>query len=91
MTENLKHNQYQPQSLEKQVLIIFSGAQGLLDSLPLYQIKAFEEELYPYIEDKAPELLQSIKETKTISEEVGKTLKQKIADFKELFIERYKA
>lgn len=91
MTEILKQNQYQPQSLEKQVLIIFSGAQGLLDSLPLYQIKAFEEELYPYIEDKAPELLQSIKETKTISEEVGKTLKQKIADFKELFIERYKA
>ncbi|MBD3265632.1 F0F1 ATP synthase subunit alpha [bacterium] len=90
MTEILKQNQYQPQSLEQQVVIIFAGGQGFLDDLPVSQIQQFEKELFPYLEQKAAEAIQSIKETRKMSDEAKETLNNKIGAFKELFVQRMK-
>src|SRR5512139_3973563 len=43
MVEILKQGQYQPLPVEKQVAIIFAGTQGLLDDMPVDQIRPFEE------------------------------------------------
>ena len=46
MVELLKQGQYQPLPVEKQVVIIFAGTQGMLDELPVDAIREFEPFLY---------------------------------------------
>ena len=74
MVEILKQGQYSPIPVEKQVAIIFAGTNGVLDDLPLDQIRAFEQELYRFLENAHPAILTTIKEKKTIDDDLkGKT------------------
>src|ERR1700683_2972851 len=57
MVELLKQGQYSPVPVQKQVLIIWAGTNGYLDDLPLNQCKAFEEELYRFVENAHPGML----------------------------------
>src|SRR6185369_2636204 len=61
MVEILKQGQYSPLPVEKQVLIIFAGNEGLLDDLPVEQCRAFEEALYRFVENAHPQLLPDIR------------------------------
>ncbi len=86
MTEILKQDQYAPETLEKQAVTIFAGGRGFLDDLPIHQVQQFCLELYPYLEDKHPEAIHAIQETKVISEETEKSLQDGITKYKELFL-----
>ena len=86
MTEILKQDLHKPQPLEQQVVIIFAGANGLLDDLPLERVLQFEEELYPYIHEYAPDTIHAIQDTKVISEDTSARLKEAIAKFKSVFL-----
>jgi F-type H+-transporting ATPase subunit alpha len=86
MVEILKQGQYSPVPVEKQVLIIYAGTQGVLDDLPLDQIKAFEQELYHFAENAHPGLLPSIKEKKTLTDEIKADLNSMLAEFKQQFV-----
>ncbi len=46
LTEILKQGQYQPLPFSKQILIIYAGTQGLLDDMPVDQLRDFEKGLY---------------------------------------------
>src|SRR2546426_6847447 len=46
LTEILKQGQYQPLPFGKQVLIIYAGTTGVLDQIPVEQLRDFERELY---------------------------------------------
>src|SRR5206468_5411067 len=50
LTEILKQGQYQPLPFGKQVLIIYTGTTGVLDQIPVEQLRDFERELYTYVE-----------------------------------------
>ena len=45
LVELLKQGQYQPLSVEKQVVIIYAGTNGFVDELPLAALKKYEQEL----------------------------------------------
>src|SRR5207244_2869231 len=45
LVEILKQRQYEPLPVDKQILIIFAGTNGMLDDIPVEQCRAFEEEL----------------------------------------------
>jgi F-type H+-transporting ATPase subunit alpha len=60
MTELLKQGQYVPLPVEKQVLILFAGANGFVDALPLSALDRYERELYAFVEAKHPELLSGL-------------------------------
>jgi F-type H+-transporting ATPase subunit alpha len=51
LTELLKQPQYQPLSIEKQILSIFAGVKGYLDHIPVNQIQDFEAELFNFVDD----------------------------------------
>jgi F-type H+-transporting ATPase subunit alpha len=51
LIEILKQPQYQPLPVEKQIAIIFAGTSGLVDDLPVEQIRAFEAALYKFLEN----------------------------------------
>ncbi len=50
LTEILKQGQYAPLPFSKQILIIYAGTQGLLDDMPVDQLREFEKGLYEYVD-----------------------------------------
>ena len=59
--EILKQPQYAPVTVEKQVAIIYFGTQGLLRSVPVRQVKDFEEHFLMEMENKLPEVMGEFK------------------------------
>lgn len=53
LTELLKQPQYNPLSIEKQVISIFAGINGYLDNVPLNKIADFESQLFKFIDSSA--------------------------------------
>src|ERR1035437_3066146 len=86
MVEILKQGQYSPVPVEKQVLIIYAGTQGVLDDLPLPQVRAFEQELYHFVENAHPGLLPSIAEKKTLPDQIKAQIDAILREFKPQFI-----
>ncbi len=87
MVEILKQGQYSPIPVEKQVAIIFAGTNGVLDDLPVDQIRAFEQELYRFLENAHPAILTTIKEKKTIDDDLKGKLTSALQEFKTRFVQ----
>ena len=68
MQEILKQPQYQPMSLEHQVVVIFAGTQGFADSVPVGSMAKWQEDLVNYVEASYPEILRDIDEKKSITD-----------------------
>jgi F-type H+-transporting ATPase subunit alpha len=86
MVEILKQDQYCPMPLERQIAIIFAGVNGYLDDIDVSLCKRFEEELLRYLEKERPDILQSIREKKELTPEIGRELREAISSFKESFM-----
>jgi F-type H+/Na+-transporting ATPase subunit alpha len=86
MVELLKQNQYQPLPVERQVVIIFAGGQGLLDDLPVDVIRPFEEFFYGFLERRSAQILAEIRDKKEISDALRGTLTQAIGEAKAEFV-----
>ena len=87
MVEILKQGQYSPLPVEKQVAIIYAGTNGVLDDLPLDQIRTFEQELYRFLENAHPAILTTIKEKKTIDDDMKGKLNSALQEFKARFVQ----
>jgi F-type H+-transporting ATPase subunit alpha len=85
LTEILKQGQYEPLSLEKQVLIIYAANRGYLDEIPLAKIRDYEIKLYAFVEREHSDILVGIAEKKALD----KTLDQAIASALEEFGKRF--
>jgi F-type H+-transporting ATPase subunit alpha len=85
MVEILKQGQYVPQSLARQVAIIWAGTQGYLDDIPNEALVKFEEEFLAFIEKEFPDIMHNISSEKIISDETEKKLHDCIKKFKEIF------
>ncbi|MCD6212056.1 MAG: F0F1 ATP synthase subunit alpha, partial [Sulfurovum sp.] len=87
MVEVLKQGPYAPVPIEKQVVIIFAGAQGYLDDIPVASVTKFEADLMPFMEAKHSNILDSIRTEKKISDDTDAQLRKAIEDFKASFAE----
>lgn len=85
MVEVLKQPPYSPLPIEKQIVIIYAGAKGYLDDIAVSKITKFEADLYPFIEDKYPNIFKSIAEKKALDESIESELKRALEDFKMTF------
>jgi len=86
MVELLKQGQYSPVPVEKQVLILYVGTQGKLDDMPLPLVRPFEAELFKFVENAHPGLLPSIREKKTLTDEIKGQIDSVIREFKPQFL-----
>ena len=86
MVEILKQGPYSPVPVEKQVVIIYAGANGYLDDLPVSEVTKFEAELLPFVEAKYPEIYKNILATKKIDDETEALLKKALDEFKSTFV-----
>ena len=85
MVELLKQKQYIPMSVEKQVVLLFAGAYGFIDDIPIERIAEFETKYLEYIETIKGKLLQMIKKEGKLNEKLIEDLKETTADFKKNF------
>jgi F-type H+-transporting ATPase subunit alpha len=85
--EILKQPQYSPIPVEKQVAILFAGANGYLDDLPIEKIRGFETELYNFLDNSTPEVLQTIREKKELNDEIKGQLKAALDECKKRFLD----
>ncbi|HEX4168735.1 MAG TPA: F0F1 ATP synthase subunit alpha, partial [Bryobacteraceae bacterium] len=80
--EVLKQNQFSPIPVEKQVAILFAGGNGFLDDIPVEDIRRFEAELYQFLDNSKPQVLQDIREKKELKDELKNQLKDALTEFK---------
>jgi F-type H+/Na+-transporting ATPase subunit alpha len=85
LVELLKQPQYQPSPVEEQVVSIFLGTGGHLDSVPTEDVRRFETELLDHLRASDKGILSDIRETQKLSEETENKLVEAINDFKKGF------
>ena len=85
LVEILKQPAYSPLPVEKQVVIIYAGTRGYLDDIDVKLVRKFEEELYPFIETKYPQIFENIRTSKKLDEETENLLKKALEEFKVSF------
>jgi F-type H+-transporting ATPase subunit alpha len=88
MVEALKQDQYFPMAVEKQIVTIYAGTNGLFDSIPVDKLKAFESGLLDFIETNYNEIYRDIKEKKEITAETETRLREVIEEFTGKFQEQ---
>ncbi|MGH2345056.1 MAG: F0F1 ATP synthase subunit alpha, partial [Chloroflexota bacterium] len=83
MTELLKQPQFQPLTLEKQVIILYAGVNGYLDDVPLDKMIDAESAYYLYMENNHKDLIEDIRAKQAISPESEEKLKAAIKAFRQ--------
>jgi F-type H+-transporting ATPase subunit alpha len=82
MTELLKQDQYAPLKVEQQVAILFAGARGLLDDIPVDKIREFEKGFHQYMGSSGKEVLAELAEAKEITDALEVSLKKAVLEYK---------
>jgi F-type H+-transporting ATPase subunit alpha len=82
MQEVLKQAQYEPVSLEHQVIVIFAGTNGFADDVPVEKMLQWENDLKKYMDASHPEIGKDITEKKVITPENEKKLREALTAFK---------
>jgi len=85
LVELLKQSQYQPLPVEKQVAVLYAGTQGLLDEVPVPQIRAYEEQFHRFMETRFSSVLASIRDKKTLDDEIRGALTAAVKEFTATF------
>jgi F-type H+/Na+-transporting ATPase subunit alpha len=81
-TQVLVQPQYAPVPLDKQVMVLYAATSGLLDSVPVDKVGAFEAGLYRFMDANHPEIGKAIAAEKTLSAETEAGLKAAIQEYK---------
>jgi len=85
LTELLKQPQFSPLKMEEQVCVIWAGTNGYLDPLPLNKVRAFEDGLLSLLRGKNADILNAIRESRDLNDDVAAKLKSVVEGFAKTF------
>jgi F-type H+-transporting ATPase subunit alpha len=85
LVELLKQGQYEPLTVEKQILITFAGTNGFVDDLPISALKKYEQELYSLVESRHPDILADILKKRELDNELRAKITKALEEFREIF------
>jgi F-type H+-transporting ATPase subunit alpha len=85
LVELLKQEQYSPRPVEKQVVSIFVGTNDYLETIPVNHVRKFEKEMHEYLELKHPDIYESIRTEKDLSQATIAKLKAAVEEFIKVF------
>ncbi|MDD3386633.1 MAG: F0F1 ATP synthase subunit alpha [Candidatus Pacebacteria bacterium] len=68
MTLLLRQNDLTPMSIEKEVIVIFTGANSDIEEVDINRMKEFEEDVLKTVELERPDILKDIKNTGDLSD-----------------------
>src|SRR5215468_4239329 len=86
LVELLKQDQFSPLPFSKQILMISAGTGGFLDDMPVDHVRAFEKELYKYVDSTNPGLLRTIMEKKILDDPLKAQIQDIIKQAKQQFV-----
>jgi F-type H+-transporting ATPase subunit alpha len=86
LTELLKQPQYNPLSVQEQVVAIFAGVKGYLDTLPLGEVSRFEKSALKTLWLEQPDILETIRIEKALSEKTEERLHDFFKNFVKIFV-----
>ena len=85
LVELLKQHQFSPMSVQNQVVAIWLGTRGHLDSVPVADVTRFESEFIEHLQASRPGIFDDIKNTLKLNEETEQQLVTAVVDFKKGF------
>ena len=85
LTELLKQPVYHPLAVEDEVVSLFAGVNGYLDTLPLKEVAKFEKEALNEIKLKHKDIIEELNKNKEINE----NLNQKLHEFFKAFLKQF--
>jgi len=85
LVELLKQPQYDPFPVEQQVASLYTGVNGYLDDVPLEDIARFEHDFLDFLKRSHPGILDSIRESKELSDDTATALKDAVEEFRKSF------
>ena len=86
LTELLKQRQYAPLPMEEQVVSIFCGVNGYLDSIPSSEVSRFEDGFLKMIKKNGADILFTIRTEQQVSADTEKKLRSMVEEFQREFI-----
>jgi F-type H+-transporting ATPase subunit alpha len=81
LTQLLRQPQYSPLSVEEQVIVIFAGTRGFLDSIPENEVVNYEHRLLEHIRANGKVLLEQIRDEKKLDDKLIEDLKKFLDGF----------
>ncbi|PZE93084.1 F0F1 ATP synthase subunit alpha [Curtobacterium sp. MCLR17_039] len=84
LTELLKQPQYSPYPVEEQVVSIWAGTNGKLDTVPVPDVLRFESELLDHLRRNS-DVLTTLRETNQLSDETVAEMNKQIDEFTKSF------
>ena len=81
MQEILKQPQYEPMTLEAQVMVFFAGTNGFADNVPVERMKKWEADLLHSLSVSYPHIGEEIAASKRIGDETEKKLREALSVF----------
>jgi len=85
LVEILKQPQYQPLSMEKQVTILYAGTKSYLDEYPTDVVAKYEAGLYPFIEDRFPNVFTELADKQEFTDDITKLVDEALTAYAEEF------
>jgi F-type H+-transporting ATPase subunit alpha len=85
LTELLKQPQFAPVSVEEQVVAIFAGTRGYLDTIAVADVGRFEASVLRELRATHPELLDAIR----TEQEISPTVEKGLSDFLDAFVKTF--
>ena len=81
MQEILKQPQYEPVSLEHQVMVMFAGTQGFADDVSVEKMRQWEKALTKFLDTSYPEVGKDVVEKRQITADNEKKLREALSTF----------
>ncbi len=85
LTELLKQAQFSPMPFEEQVVSIFAGTQGFLDTIPASDVVRYEAAMLGYVRTDHAAILTAIRDSKDLSDDTRASLKDALTEFGKTF------
>jgi F-type H+/Na+-transporting ATPase subunit alpha len=81
LVEVLKQRQYEPLSIEKQIVILYAASRGHLDRYAVADLGRYESDLHVFLETRHPAILAMLADRKQIDDQFAATLNEALEEF----------
>ncbi len=85
IVEVLKQDQYKPMIMSHQVAILYAVTKGYADSIPVADMKAWEDGLHAFLDSSYAAWVQTLQEKKALEPDIEETLKEALAAWNKTF------
>ena len=85
MSELLKQNQYAPLRVGEEVLVLYAGVNGYLDSVEVADVREYEKQLLAYVHAEQTALLDELNTANEPSKELDAKIRAALDAFKSIF------